>query len=44
VDILKKTTPDKLLNAITELYEGGAPMVARLPVKWLLHLKVSLLQ
>jgi DNA-binding NarL/FixJ family response regulator len=26
--ILKKTAPDKLLNAIKELYEGGAPSVS----------------
>lgn len=31
--ILKKTTPDKLLNAITELYEGGAPMSSQIASK-----------
>lgn len=31
--ILKKTTPDKLLNAITELYEGGAPMSSQIANK-----------
>lgn len=31
--VLKKTTPDKLLNAITELYEGGAPMSSQIASK-----------
>ncbi len=31
--ILKKTTPDKLLNAISELYEGGAPMSSQIASK-----------
>jgi DNA-binding NarL/FixJ family response regulator len=31
--ILKKTAPDKLLNAITELYEGGAPMSSQIARK-----------
>ena len=31
--ILKKTTPDKLLDAITELYEGGAPMSSQIARK-----------
>ena len=31
--ILKKTTPDKLLSAITELYEGGAPMSSQIANK-----------
>ena len=31
--ILKKTTPDKLLLAITELYEGGAPMSSQIASK-----------
>ena len=31
--ILKKTTPDKLLLAITELYEGGAPMSSQIANK-----------
>jgi DNA-binding NarL/FixJ family response regulator len=31
--VLKKTTPDKLLNAITELSEGGAPMSSQIASK-----------
>jgi len=31
--ILKKTTPDKMLGAITELYEGGAPMSSQIANK-----------
>jgi len=31
--ILKKTTPDKLLSAIRELYEGGAPMSSQIARK-----------
>jgi DNA-binding NarL/FixJ family response regulator len=31
--ILKKTAPDKLLNAIKELYEGGAPMSSQIACK-----------
>jgi DNA-binding NarL/FixJ family response regulator len=31
--ILKKTTPDKLLDAIKELYEGGAPMSSQIARK-----------
>jgi len=31
--VLKKTTPDKLLNAITELHEGGAPMSSQIASK-----------
>ena len=31
--VLKKTTPDKLLSAITELYEGGAPMSSQIASK-----------
>jgi len=31
--ILKKTTPDKLLDAIKELYEGGAPMSSQIASK-----------
>ncbi len=31
--ILKKTTPDKLLQAITELQEGGAPMSSQIANK-----------
>jgi DNA-binding NarL/FixJ family response regulator len=31
--VLKKTTPDKLLNAIKELNEGGAPMSSQIASK-----------
>lgn len=31
--VLKKTTPDKLLTAITELQEGGAPMSSQIASK-----------
>src|SRR5436189_4438540 len=31
--ILKKTAPDKLLDAIKELYEGGAPMSSQIARK-----------
>jgi DNA-binding NarL/FixJ family response regulator len=31
--VLKKTTPDKLLNAIKELSEGGAPMSSQIASK-----------
>ena len=31
--ILKKTTPAKMLDAITELYEGGAPMSSQIACK-----------
>jgi DNA-binding NarL/FixJ family response regulator len=31
--VLKKTTPDKLLTAITELHEGGAPMSSQIASK-----------
>ncbi|MBS1600293.1 MAG: response regulator transcription factor [Bacteroidetes bacterium] len=31
--ILKKTTPDKLLDAIKELYQGGAPMSSQIARK-----------
>ena len=31
--VLKKTAPDKLLDAIKELYEGGAPMSSQIARK-----------
>ena len=31
--ILKKTAPEKLLEAIRELYEGGAPMSSQIASK-----------
>lgn len=31
--VLKKTTPDKLLDAIRELYEGGSPMSSQIARK-----------
>ena len=42
--ILKKTEPQKLLEAIKELHEGGAPMSSQIARKWWLLFVINQLQ